>query len=338
MNLSSFSSFLASIKPLELRCIGKACRTLSFEKGAPLFKEGEPSSHFYIISKGIVRSQHAGSGSILSLRGNAVGLADALACEPHGLTAICEEATRVYEFRTEALQVLAREVPEFALYLAKIAAAQSQQFLQQAALSAQKTFNGHLARFDLVTIFQTLIQSGVSGTLLLHDQNEECCGKFDLLAGQPVAGSFRSFDGLEAFWQAFLEPADGTFSFMDNPSKPAGGYNGTTIQFSGSADALLLQALQHKDEYEEIKAQLPPSATLLIPTGSCPDQSPYSDVWLACAGGDTNISELPAVARLCSHTAHKAVLDLLGHGSLTLVSDQGDPGFQDRPEEDRLIS
>ncbi len=75
---------------------------------------------------------------------------------------------------------------------------------------------GSLANFDIVTIYQTIIQSMQTGLLTIADEDGETISTFYFEKGAPRWGRFEHLSGEEAFWQLFLhEHRSGTFSFSN---------------------------------------------------------------------------------------------------------------------------
>lgn len=89
--------------------------TARFTKGALLFKQGEPASHFYILIKGRVA---LGVGDpmhttyIAHTEGEAIGWASLTGCKSYMASAICVEPATLLKFQRDKFKTLLAEDPD----------------------------------------------------------------------------------------------------------------------------------------------------------------------------------------------------------------------------------
>jgi hypothetical protein len=122
--------------------------------------------------------------------------------------------------------------------------------------------SGSLANFDLVTIYQTIVNSSQTGELSIRSETGELISTFHFEAGQPRSGVFDHLVGEEAFWQLFLaEHLPGTFAFSsggDAPVEPS-----PEPEITRAPGDILIHALQGRDEIHALKRELPDPAAIL---------------------------------------------------------------------------
>jgi hypothetical protein len=124
--------------------------------------------------------------------------------------------------------------------------------------------SGSLANFDLVTIYQTIVNSSQTGELTIFRENGEVLAAFSFDRGHACGGHFQHLRGDEAFWQLFqTEDLGGTFSFSSD--KAASIHVLEPGWIGRSSDELLIAALQSRDELDALRRVLPNRSVRLEP-------------------------------------------------------------------------
>jgi len=262
-----FFAFCTSLKPIELRAMGALSRVEHLPAGESIYKPGDPGETLYIINRGVVEitSETVSRplpGTYLS-RGDIFGEAEALTEQPRRHAAKTCEPVSLQCFDRKDFPELLRRVPTFFHYLCEELARRLLAGREATpAVNQRLELSGSLANFDLVTIYQTIVNSSQTGELSIHNAADELISTFFFEAGQPRAGQFEHLTGEEAFWQLFLaEEIPGTFSFSSGENAMTHAIQGGNI--TRSPGDMLINALQSRDEYIGLKSELPDESTML---------------------------------------------------------------------------
>ncbi len=257
---SDFFSYCTSLKPLQLKAIGELSHVRHLAEGEIVYRAGDPGEALYIINRGAVEISQDNAGhepAAASLtRGDMFGDLEALTNLPRSQVVRACEPVSLQVFPRKNFGELQRRVPSFFQYLAEHLANRLIQ-ARDFALSQSDCLelSGSLANFDVVTIYQTIVNSLQSGELTLIDERSEVMGAFMFEAGQPRCGQFHHLNGEEAFWQLFLSSSlAGSFSFSSNERATSDGIQAG--QITRKPGDMLINALQFRDEFEELKSSL----------------------------------------------------------------------------------
>ena len=262
-----FFAFCTSLKPIELRAIGALSRVEHLPAAETIYNAGDASDTLYIINRGVVElvgepSSRPLPSTYLS-RGDIFGEAEALThIERRQLAKTCEPVSLQCFDRNDFPELL-RRVPSFFHYLCEELACRLLAQREAAPAANQRLeLSGSLANFDLVTIYQTIVNSSQTGELSVHNDADELISTFFFEAGQPRAGQFEHLTGEEAFWQLFLaEERPGTFSFSSGENVLTNSIQGGNI--TRSPGDMLINALQSRDEFLDLKSEMPDPASTL---------------------------------------------------------------------------
>ena len=268
MPKQDFFALCTSLKPIELKAIGALSRVEHLPAGTTIYETGQPGDLLYIINRGVVEvlddgMARPGSATYLS-RGDVLGEVEALTEQPRRQTARSCEAVSLQIFRREDFTELLARVPTFFRFLCNELA---RRLAEPRALATAATgdqaleLSGSLANFDLVTIYQTIVNSSQTGQLSIRDAGGQVISTFRFERGQPRCGTFDHLSGEEAFWQLFLtEGMAGTFSFSSGAGaeiqQPLDG------QITRAAGEMLIHALQGRDEFQMLRAEFNPASML----------------------------------------------------------------------------
>jgi CRP-like cAMP-binding protein len=334
MSQSDFFSFITSLKPIELKAIGELSHVLHLEEGVTIYSTGQESDALYIINRGAVEVVHEGSYygartpvSYLS-RGDMFGEMEVLSDLPRKNAIRTCEPVSIQCFKKKDFSDLIRRAPSFFHYLSQQLA---NQLLKMSDLAFVQShcleLSGNLANFDMVTIYQTILNSSQTGQLAIVDNDKEPAAFFYFEKGQAKYGRYYHLDGEEAFWQLFLhEKLSGTFSFsitemnLDEQTRGA--------MLSRNPTDLLITALQYRDEFKQLMEQLPDPSGLLRRAKLNldwvnPDHEDLrfvaEGIWQTCYSSAMTMLELSQRLPVCELKFYKTVLQLINTGHFSLL-------------------
>ncbi len=335
MSKSDFFGFCTTLKPVELKAIGELSHVEHIEEGVTIYSSGDPSDSLYIINRGAVAVIHedpryADRADISYLsRGDMFGEIDVLT-DSYRRNAIrtCEPVS-LQCFRREDFPEIIRRVPSFFYFIAQRLATRFVQVTDMAFVQSHcLELSGSLENFDLVTIYQTIVNSNQTGELAVYNTLGEAVAVFFFLKGHPLHAQYYHLHGEEALFQLFLhERIEGTFSFskMEQPS----GDETNSPQISRNPTDLLFSALQFRDEFRELARRIvDPTAILrpLKPEVERPEENSEDreleplagQIFLLVQQGAYSVDDLFQLLQVCEHKLYKTILYLAETGHLEL--------------------
>jgi hypothetical protein len=223
-------------------------------------------------------------------------------------------------FEHKNFEELIRRVPSFFHYLSgqlafRLSQARDLTLTQSHCLK----LSGSLANFDLITIYQTIANSSQTGELRISNAKSELISAFFFEKGQPRCGQFEHLTGEEAFWQLFVsEELAGTFSFATG-ELPAKDWI-QSERITKSASEMLINALQGRDEFAELKQRFAHSAMTLQrrksnlswPPAAPPELQPVAEqIWQFAANGPVTLSSLFQHCAVCELKIYQIVDELI---------------------------
>jgi CRP-like cAMP-binding protein len=327
-----FFTFCTSLKPMELRAIGELSSVQHISEGEVVYGPGAESDALYIINRGVVEVDHTGSkrsqANIYLSRGDVFGDLEALTGQPRSHIVRTREPVSLQAFPSRDFPELVRQVPTFFKYLCERLAFRLLHEHDVAPLPSRcLELSGSLSNFDLTTIYQTITQSAQTGQLRIMDEHDKMVSAFFFEEGQPRRGKFQHLSGEEAFWQLFLkESLVGTFSFSSGmrsaPSDLAGG------DLDRHPSDLLINALQHRDEYNVLRQQMGEN-TLLIrrrklnfawPVSAPSDFEPVAEqIWQMAYSAPIALFSLYEKCPVCELKIYQIVSTLIESEHFSLV-------------------
>ncbi len=332
MSKSDFFSFITSLKPIELKAIGELSQVLHLEEGVTVYHCGEVSDALYIINRGALQVMHGSDCddchtpvSYLS-RGDVFGESEVLSAVPRkNAVRTCESAS-IQRFKKKDFPELIRRVPAFFYYLSQQIASQVTKMTDLAFVQSNcLELSGNLANFDLVTIYQTILNSAQTGVLSIVNEAKETGATFTFKDGQAQHGAYYHLTGEEAFWQLLLhEKLSGTFSF--SIAEPDAKANPGPVIRRNPTD-LLITALQYRDEFKGLCEQIPDPASIvrrecLNLDWSDPEFAslrPVAEsIWQLCYSAAMTLDELCLELPVCELKFYKTVLQMVRTGHLSL--------------------
>lgn len=330
----NFFSFCTSLKPLELKALGELSHIRHVAESQVIYSPGEPSEEFYIVNRGVVEAiaqNEKGSAPTTYLsRGDIFGDVELLTRLPRKCLIRTCEPVSLQCFERKNLPELARRVPTFFEYLAqhlasRLLAASDLALTQSHCLE----LTGNLSNFDLVTIYQTIVNASQTGELTVLNEQAEAISAFFFEEGQPRCGQFQHLTGEEAFWQLFLTNIPGTFSFSTRDRPITNSIQSGQIE--RKPDDMLIHALQSRDEFDQLQQHLPDATARLHrersnfewPATAQPElQSIAEQIWQLAYSAPVTIAQLCLQCSVCELKIYQIVDQLVQSGHFSLAPSQ----------------
>ncbi|CAN5562830.1 hypothetical protein BH18VER1_BH18VER1_02790 [soil metagenome] len=322
-----FFAFCTSLKPIERRAIGELSYVRRALARETIYTPGAEADTFYIINRGIVEIETDGLAPSYLARGDVFGDLEVLTQIPRRHLARAHEPVSLQSFEKRDFPELLARAPAFFFYLTEQLARRLVQAGDTAAANTgELQLSGSLFNFDLVTIYQTIVNSSQTGELAIRTEDDELLCTFFFEAGQPRCGQFQHLTGEEAFWQLFLaETPRGSFAFSAGKNGVSHSTLGGTI--SRHPGDMLISALQSRDEFHALKNEFPPRALLerrkphLTPQEATLEElSPaINELWHYLSKGAVTINSLYPHLSFNERTIYQAARWLLRSGHVEVV-------------------
>lgn len=322
-----FFGFCTTLKPLELKALGALSQIRHLEAGEIIYAAGDKADTLYIINRGVVEVvSDAGpqrSETYLS-RGDIFGDVEVLTEHPRKHLVRAHEPVSLQCFQRKDFPEITRRIPSFFQYLSEQLAlrlAQLRDITPEVILTQSHCLelSGSLANFDLVTIYQTIVNSSQTGELRICNEKSDLVAALFFEKGQPRGGQFEHLIGEEAFRQLFLhESLDHTFSFSAD-NRPVSAWVLAEPIERNHCD-LLINALQGRDEFQQLKKQMPEADAYLHrrktmlswPAAAEPElQTVAAEVWGLTNDGPVTLDTLCRNCAFCELKIYQAVRTLL---------------------------
>jgi CRP-like cAMP-binding protein len=326
-----FFGFCTTLKPLELKAMGKLSHVQHLKEGETVYSPGDAGDTLYIINRGVVEVVQGNPGKAAAetylSRGDIFGDVEALTELARKHLIRTREPVSLQCFPRQNFAELVGRVPSFFQYLSERLAFRLSQTRDLAlAQSHCLELSGSLLNFDLVTIYQTIVNSSQTGELRISTEDSALISAFYFEKGQPRSGQFEHLTGEEAFSQLFLSEAlPGTFSFSsgDRPIR-AGMQSG---EITRNPEEMLINALQGRDELNDMKSRMSDGAATLHrrkPNLSWPAKAPTDlepvaeQIWKFLSGGSVTLSSLFRQCSFCELKIYEAIDELVESQHLDL--------------------
>jgi CRP-like cAMP-binding protein len=333
-----FFSFCTSLRLIELKAIGLLSKVKHFSENDLVYLSGDEGDHLYIITRGAVellpQNTRPGTTTTYLSRGDIFGETSALMGIPRNHAARACAALSVQCFSRQDFPELIQRVPSFFLFLSEKLANrlfQARELTRSPNNSLELT--GSLINFDVVTIYQTIIQSMQTGLLTIANEHGETISTFYFEKGTPRWGRFEQLSGEEAFWQLFLhEHRSGTFSFS-NETKVGTDW-GDDSAMTRNADEVLINAIQMRDQFDDLRKQMRDTSARLkrkqlnfVWDEPSPDElRPVAEeIWQVAYNERLTLAELHGRTRYCDWKIYQAAYQMVRSGLFTLDPKQDEP-------------
>lgn len=328
---SDFFAFCTSLQVLELKAIGELSRVRHYAAGELVYSIGDESKELFIINRGLVEVTPEpallGGSTVLS-RGNIFGETGAFIRMPRNQTARACAPLSVQCFAAKDFPELLRRLPSFFLFLAE-QMGRRLFHLRAGGPSSERgcELAGSLANFDLITIYQTIVRSMRTGALLISDERGETVSEFYFENGRPRWGRFQHLLGEEAFWQLFIQPRK-ALSFSFSKELPTNVDWTEQKIVTASADEMMIQAVQMRDEFESLRKSMSDNSALLKrqrlnfvwPDNNLEELRPVAEeIWQIAYSQPTSLVDFCQRCNVCALKVYQAVAGMIQAGLFTLV-------------------
>ncbi len=332
-----FFAFCKSLRLVELKAIGTLSTVKHFGENEVVYSYEDEGSQLFIVTRGAVelfpQNARPGAPTTVLSRGDIFGETGALMELPRDHSARACAALSVQCFRRSDFPELLQRVPSFFLFLAEKLANrlfQARELTQSPNTSLELT--GSLANFDIVTIYQTIIQSMQTGLLSIANEEGETISTFYFEKGTPRWGRFEHLSGEEAFWQLFLhEHRSGSFSFSNETQVRADW--GESAALTAHGDEILINAIRMRDHYDHLRKRIKDRSQRLKRQKlnlewSNPDLQDLrvvaEEIWQLAYNRELTLDELHSRSAFCDLKVYRAVDEMVQSGlfALQASSDQ----------------
>lgn len=335
-----FFAFCKSLQLIELKAIGALSCVRHFGENEIIYAAGKEAEELFIINRGAVElvTQNARPGApttVLS-RGDIFGETGVLLELPRGHTARACASVSVQCFNRRDFPELISRVPSFFFFLSeKLASRLFQARELTGSPNSSLELTGSLANFDVITIYQTIIQSMQTGLLTIADETGETISTFYFEKGVPRWGRFQHLGGEEAFWQLFLhEHQSGTFAFSNETKVRPGWGEGSAM--SGNADEILFNAVRMRDQFEDLRKRMNDSSARLKRLKLNLDwNNPEfeslrvvaEEIWQLAYNNELTLAELHSRTAFCDLKIYQTVDQLVRTGLFSLGTTETEPAL-----------
>jgi CRP-like cAMP-binding protein len=328
-----FFAFCTSLNLIELKAIGQLSRVKHFDEDQIVYRPGDPGDEIYIINRGVV----AMGGDQFSVdrtdaylsRGDIFGNLEALAGQQRNHSIRTCEPSSLQSFQSKDFPDLVRRVPAFFHYLCEQMA---HRLLRAHEMALDRShcleLSGNLSNFDLITVYQTILNSARTGVLRIFDDTGEPIAVFSFERGRPCRGRFHHLTGGEAFWQLFQEEAlSGTFSLSSGNKSTDDEIPSEKIEHNYSE--MLLTAVHFRDELCALKEQIPARTTSVRrqklnfdwPASAPTYLQPLAEqIWQLAYSAPITLSNLFQKCSVCQLKIYQVVSTLIQSGHFNSAS------------------
>lgn len=329
-----FFAFCKSLRLTELKAIGALSQVKHFAEQDMVYSARDEGEELFIINRGGVelRPHNALPGSparVLS-RGDIFGETGALLGLPRDHTARACAALSVQCFRRNDFPELMQRVPAFFHFVAEKLASRLFQVreLGRSPNSALE-LSGSLDNFDIVTIYQTIIQSMQTGLLTIADEQGETISTFYFEKGAPRWGRFQHLSGEEAFWQLFLHEHRSASFFFSNQT-PVGAGFGEGSALTRGADEILINAISMRDQFDDLRKRMRNQSAklkrqqlnLTWDNPQLQDLRPVAEeIWQLAYNDELTLDQLHSRSGFCDWKIYKTVDHMVRAGLFALETD-----------------
>lgn len=318
-----FFAYCTGLKLLELKAIGELSCVRHLGEGEIIYSTGDPGDTLFIINRGMVEviqpSAENAPAAYLS-RGDVLGDVETLSGLPRKHIARSCEPVSLQCFERKNFPELIRRVPSFFHFLSTQLASRLAQARDVAVTQSHcLELAGNLSNFDLITVYQTIANSSQTGQLRIANADGELVSAFFFEQGQPRCGQFGHLTGEEAFWQLFVnEQLPGTFTFATTELPEKDWIQSDRI--TKNASEMLINALQGRDEFAELKQRLAESGgplqrnktNLAWPAGAPPESLTVAEqIWQFAAKRPVTVEEIFRHCAVCELKIYQVVDELL---------------------------
>ena len=228
--------------------------------GEVLFHPDDPSEHMHVVLRGAIEiirptPEHTEPMPVAYISpGEVIGDMAMLTGAARRSGARIPEMAELWTISRAAFEDLVKGFPDYGLGVARIFAQRLEKFIKGMRLQRSKELSGHLMYFDMPTVVQTLVSSSQTGVLSIACGSGDTFAEVLLIQGQIERARCGPLEGEEAFYEIFLGPDDGEFSFRTAVEPSADAIS--SVPISNTAMGLLMEAMRLVDELPGLRSRL----------------------------------------------------------------------------------
>ncbi|MFQ3581595.1 MAG: cyclic nucleotide-binding domain-containing protein [Chloracidobacterium sp.] len=256
----------SSLSDLTLQALFLRGEVLNFEPGDDLFHIGDPANYLYVIKSGVVEIRRPVAEGAKELTPVAyIAAGDVL-----GEVAMFTKSTRasaarlpgggeVFRISSENFHSVVAGFPDLALRLCFTFAQRLESTVRNMRKERQRQLSGNLQFFDLPTVIQTIIGSGMTGTLRVDDPLGITLAEIFFDSGHLCRSVMGHLTGSEAFFQLFQPPpTEGVFEFKGGEREVS---EGASCDILLPGMTMLMEAVRMQDEVGALRRRFPANQT-----------------------------------------------------------------------------
>jgi len=335
-----FFAFCKTLRLVELKAIGQLSCVRHFAEAEMVYTPAQDGDELFVINRGAVEllppNYRPGAPATVLSRGDLFGESGPLLNEPRDQIARACATLSLQCFHKRDFPTLMERVPAFFVFIAEKLA---NRLFQARELTRSPTnaleLSGGLANFDIVTIYQTIIQSMQTGLLTIANEDGETISTFYFDKGTPRWGQFQHLSGEEAFWQLFLhEHRSGSFFFSNQTQ--VGADWGKDSALARQPGEILINAIQMRDQFEDLRKQMSDSGARIrrLKLNLDWNDAEFSalrpvaeEIWQIAYNSGLTLSDLQKRSAYCTWKIYRAVDLMVRAGLFALETGQTEPAL-----------
>jgi CRP-like cAMP-binding protein len=251
------------LSDLTLQALLLRGQVIVLEPGDDVFRIGDPADYLYVIKSGVVeirRPATEGSKELTPVAyvaaGDVIGEVAMFTCSSRASAARMPGGGEIFRITRDNFLSVVAGFPELALRLCFVFAQRLESTVRNMRRERQRQLSGNLKFFDLPTVIQTIISSGMTGTLRVDDPLGMTIAEIYFDNGHLCRSMMGHLTGSEAFFQLFQPPpTEGTFEFKGGQQEVTAG---ATCDILLPGMTMLMEAVRMQDEVGTLRHQFPP--------------------------------------------------------------------------------
>jgi CRP-like cAMP-binding protein len=252
----------STLSDLTLQALFLRGQVVVFEPGDDVFHIGDPADYLYVIKSGVVeirRPAMEGSRELTPVAyvsaGDVIGEVAMFTRSHRASAARMPGGGEIFRISRDNFHSVVAGFPDLALRLCFTFAQRLESTVRNMRKERQRQLGGNLKFFDLPTVIQTIISSGMTGTLRVDDPLGITLAEIYFDNGHLCRSVMGHLTGSEAFFQLFQPPpTEGTFEFKGGEREVA---EGATCDILLPGMTMLMEAVRMQDEIGALRRQFP---------------------------------------------------------------------------------
>ncbi|MEW6736133.1 MAG: DUF4388 domain-containing protein [Acidobacteriota bacterium] len=302
---------------------------ITLSPGSKLFEIGDPPDRFFVIKSGVVEIcrpsiERPGELRPVAYLGtsDSMGEMTMITGSSHGSTARLPEGGELFQISREEFLHLIDEQHKFAKNLLILFAQRLESRVKDMRI-AKRHLHGNLRFFDLPTVIQTIINSRLTGTLVITNEQQEPYTEVNFDKGEVRSAFLDNLFGEEAFMQLFQPPPqDGNFDFKTGPIQEVGDKR---FEIYHPTMNLLMESVRLQDELMEMKNVIneddifAPAVSDLDWDADERDYPLALQIWLVLQEQRYTVAELRVSTLRCHYYCYSVLHRLLQTGQIKRI-------------------